>query len=351
MRRGRRMSLGVHIAVLLAVVIAAAIGIGASLWWLLGRPPLRQSTGWSVANSFDFAKIVLTVIGGVGAVAALVIAYRKQRLGEEADRREDVKLFAERFTKASDQLGSEFAPVRLAALYALADLGQGTPDQRQTIINVLCAYLRMPYRPPVDTEDERGRQEREVRLTAQRLLEEHLQPGQDRKHPRAKFWKDIDLDLVGATLVHFSLSRCQVRLVNVEKARFEGDAYLRELRCERLWMKETVFSKTAQFTELEASMLVLCDRVTFQGHASFVSAKFSPLCTFTESTFHASVDFTDAEFGPESGLGRVWVRPDRQSPQAAWPAGHEVVEDPEGRGWYLQPSGALDHRDQLPDHR
>src|SRR5690348_9617491 len=114
---GSRMGLGVHVAVVLMVAVVSALVIGVVLWWLLGRPPLRQAGNWTTANSVEFGNIVLALIGGVGAVVALVIAYRTQRLGESAEEREDVKLFAERFTKASDQLGSDNAPVRLAGMY------------------------------------------------------------------------------------------------------------------------------------------------------------------------------------------------------------------------------------------
>jgi hypothetical protein len=44
--------------------------------------------------------------------------------------------------------GSDKAPVRLAGLYALERLAQNNEYQRQTIVNVVCAYLRMPYQPP-----------------------------------------------------------------------------------------------------------------------------------------------------------------------------------------------------------
>jgi pentapeptide repeat protein len=91
--------------VLLAVAVVAALGAGA--WWLLGRPLIRPVSGWTTGESFDFAKIVLAVVGGVGAVVALVVAYRRQQLGEAAEQREGIKLFAERFTRASDQLGAE----------------------------------------------------------------------------------------------------------------------------------------------------------------------------------------------------------------------------------------------------
>jgi hypothetical protein len=57
----------------------------------------------------------------------------------------------ELYTKAADQLGSDKAPVRLAGLYALERLAQDNPSQRQTIVNVICAYLQMPYTTPEAT--------------------------------------------------------------------------------------------------------------------------------------------------------------------------------------------------------
>ena len=50
----------------------------------------------------------------------------------------------ELYTKAADQLGSDKAPVRLAGLYAMERLAQDNPSERQTIVNVICAYLQMP---------------------------------------------------------------------------------------------------------------------------------------------------------------------------------------------------------------
>src|SRR5207244_6090599 len=85
------------------------------------------------------------------------------------------------------------APVRLGGLYALERVAQNNPDQRQTVVNVLCAYLRMPYQLPEDppTEDHRERvQEREVRLTSQRLLADHLRP-RNPKNPLATSWRNI----------------------------------------------------------------------------------------------------------------------------------------------------------------
>ena len=54
----------------------------------------------------------------------------------------------ELYTRAVEQLGHDEAPVRLGALYSLMHLAQANPDRRQTVVDVLCAYLRMPYAPP-----------------------------------------------------------------------------------------------------------------------------------------------------------------------------------------------------------
>ncbi|MGH3153169.1 MAG: hypothetical protein ACRDOB_20910, partial [Streptosporangiaceae bacterium] len=54
----------------------------------------------------------------------------------------------ERFDTVAAQLGSDKSPaVRLAAVYAMAGLADDWQDHRQTCVDVLCAYLRMPYEP------------------------------------------------------------------------------------------------------------------------------------------------------------------------------------------------------------
>jgi hypothetical protein len=70
-----------------------------------------------------------------------------------ADTRHDAteRRITDLYTKAADQLGSDKAPVRLAGLYALERLAQDNPEHQQTIVNLVCAYLRMPYRPPTLT--------------------------------------------------------------------------------------------------------------------------------------------------------------------------------------------------------
>lgn len=127
--------------------------------------------------------------------------------------------------------------MRLGGLYALERLAQDHVEQRQTIVNVLCAYLRMPYTlPETDTNTDRDirkeltaehrdlTQEREVRLTAQRILTHHLQPGPDTSVPVETFWENIDIDLTSATLINFTLANCTTRTAKFDEAIFTGTA-------------------------------------------------------------------------------------------------------------------------------
>src|SRR5262245_21419677 len=67
----------------------------------------------------------------------------KQTLAEQRTR-----TLNERFATAAGQLGSDKPPaVRLAGVYAVAGLADDWPENRQTCVDVLCAYLRLPYEP------------------------------------------------------------------------------------------------------------------------------------------------------------------------------------------------------------
>ena len=77
----------------------------------------------------------------------------------------------ERFSTAAEQLGSDKpSAVRLAGVYAMAGLADDWAENRQTCVDVLCAYLRLPYVPDPGEDapepERRGfRASREVRHT------------------------------------------------------------------------------------------------------------------------------------------------------------------------------------------
>jgi hypothetical protein len=191
------------------LLLLAGVVIVAVTWpltrWLYGI------AGDDPARRIEAIKTGLTVAAGTGGAFALLLAFRRQlateiiatetreaqerehqqrdRAADASERDGEQRRITELYARAVDQLGNDQAPVRLGGLHALERLAQITPDQRQTIVDVICAYLRMPFalpegKPPGEdapaeahTRYEQRRQELQVRLTAQRILAAHLRPG------------------------------------------------------------------------------------------------------------------------------------------------------------------------------
>jgi hypothetical protein len=264
--------------VALSVLIVTAGAILGLLWWVNAR----GLTGTELtAACLDAIKIGLSIAVGGGGIFALYLAWRRQRSNEADHQQRERSLLHQQqvaddtkhdalerritdlYTKAADQLGSDKAPVRLAGIYALERLAQNDPDQRQTIVNLLCAYLRMPYDPSLyvvyranrklgkpasckeeimredfsadtDTRD-RSIQESEVRLTAQRVLTKHLNPsprtaGKHADPGGLPFWPGTDLDLTGAVLIDFDVMFCHLGHTKFDHAQFIGPAMFRHVQ-------------------------------------------------------------------------------------------------------------------------
>ncbi|HEY1179689.1 MAG TPA: hypothetical protein VGF17_26330 [Phytomonospora sp.] len=207
--RPLRLTYGWHVLSWLCTGIVVSAAVAVLLWIAFGRPDLSGPV--EPGQRFDVVKLILTVAGsvagGVGAVVALVVSYRKQHQSEAAERREDTRLFNERYHQAAEQLGSERAAVRLAGVYALAGLADDWDDGRRKCVEVLCAYMRMPYAPPdpalsdededveVRREQRRRREEREVRRAVLDTIGERL-----RAEPGEGSWHRLDFDFRGAVI-------------------------------------------------------------------------------------------------------------------------------------------------------
>ncbi|MER6825260.1 pentapeptide repeat-containing protein [Streptosporangium sp. NPDC000563] len=287
----------------LAVTATGLLLFGALAW--LGLPAATGKRP-TVAEFLDTLKIVLAVIGGIGGVVALVVAYRKQRISEEENhraretaRREDVKLYVDRFDKASGKLGDASAAVRLAAVHALASLADDWSGGRQMCIDVLCAYLRMPLEPDAD-QDPAGlatwRAMREVRATILRLIGAHLH----RDAPIS--WAGADLDFTGvvfdqgADFKHAVFSGGQVSFAD---AVFSGDT---------VWFTDAAFSggQVSFFGAKFSGEMIWFTGAEFSGGTvSFDDAEFSGRAiSFGDAEFSGGeVSFTDAVF---SSIGMVW---------------------------------------------
>ncbi|WP_410643474.1 pentapeptide repeat-containing protein [Amycolatopsis sp. lyj-346] len=160
-----------HLVAVVLIGLGVFVVAAVLLWLAVGLPAAP-----SPDTRLNIIKLALSVVAGVGGVVALVVAYRKQRIGEVAETRERVKVLNERFAGACAQIGHEKPAVRLAGVYAMASLADEWVEQRQVCIDVLCAYLRIPYEPALDSpwyHDE----ESEVRLSITSVISDHLRPG------------------------------------------------------------------------------------------------------------------------------------------------------------------------------
>ncbi|WP_155830337.1 pentapeptide repeat-containing protein [Glycomyces tenuis] len=244
------------------MVITVALAATYGLWVLFtGSPALPSYSADDDQVRIDVLRLVFYAVAGIGGVVALTIAYRRQRLHEAAERRDDTRLFNERFTAAAEQLASEQAANRLAGVYTMARLADDWNVERQTCVDVLCAYLRMPYDPPrlrkKPTDEEvkeykQVRQEQQVRhaildVIAERLCAEPVE---------GKTWHWCDFNFMGATLDD----------INFANATFFGD----------------VLFNGASFPE---------------GHIYLGGVKFHDGVGFHKSKFNGGfVDFSGVEF-------------------------------------------------------
>ncbi|KIF72798.1 hypothetical protein QR77_41770 [Streptomyces sp. 150FB] len=197
-RVGRALTL----AFVAAVLVAGSVFYG--LVVLLGFNEIDTTVKLDAKTLFDLVKLSFGVVAGSGALVALVVAYRRQRVDEAGAHREATRLHTERFSQAVDKLGSDSPAVRLGGVHALAGLADDAPDDslRQTCIDVLCAYLQLPFTP--DPGDDPTQQEehhrylafRKVRHTILRLIGDHYR----RPQGTHRSWQGCDLDLAGVTI-------------------------------------------------------------------------------------------------------------------------------------------------------
>ncbi|MFC9409641.1 hypothetical protein ACFRAA_33220 [[Kitasatospora] papulosa] len=148
-RELRLWKVGRALVVTFVAAILMASGIFYGLIDLLDFQEIDTAKKLDANTLLDLVKLSFGVVAGAGALVALVVAYRRQRVDEAGAHREATRLHTERFSQAVDKLGSDSPAVRLGGVHALAGLADDAPDDnlRQTCIDVLCAYLQLPFPP------------------------------------------------------------------------------------------------------------------------------------------------------------------------------------------------------------
>ncbi|MEU4767430.1 pentapeptide repeat-containing protein [Actinosynnema sp. NPDC023794] len=268
------------------------------------------------------------------------------------------KRITELQTRAVDQLGSDKAAVRLGGLYALERLAQSSPEHRQAIVNVVCAYLRMPAplatgtnghqsprqrrvvagRPRMGTAASMRNQnigeEWHVRQAFQQVLKSHLQNPREKKSEQSgggdtAFWTGIRVDLSGAVLLDFDLAGCRVTEAIFSRATFLGQARFVGINItDRALFDTATFTGEANFAHATFTHNVFFDNAEFQGDCYFGGAALNGLvASFENVTFCFHPRFWGTQFKAHP-MGLVNVDRSKQGSPAKWsPVGWKGGDD------------------------
>ena len=268
-----------------AIAIWAVLGIIAFVlaMWGLGRVPVWQLKLDPEKQAESIVKIALTLVGGVGAVAYLVIKYQEQQQAGRAEKREKDRIVDTKMQDAINQLGSDKASTRIAGVYALADIADTyRGGYRQRVVDILCGYLRSDRETYPLGEDGKpatglprsGDADKAVESTILSMFVAHLKKGPRdengdvtlRQQVRNdQLWCDCSFDLHGATFHE------DVRLIGTT---FEHG----------LNFQGTKFERGASFSGAH-----------FTGDADFLMADFTGGANFSGAHFTGDADFGGAD--------------------------------------------------------
>src|SRR5918997_1521438 len=193
-------------------------------------------SGWG-----PIATVVAALVAITGVIISSVI---QRRTGREttaaAKRAADAAQLSAAASERSSKAAERAAEVneRMAGVYAMARLADDWPDQRQTCIDVLCAYLRMPSHHETAQGAEGG--EKQVRIAILRVIGDHLDA------ERSINWCDCDFDFSYAELSGISWS-------------------------------EPTFTKQPNFSNTHFTEFVAMNKPQFLNGVDFLFAKFGGL--------------------------------------------------------------------------
>ncbi|MCC8249016.1 pentapeptide repeat-containing protein [Saccharothrix luteola] len=333
-------------------IAGAVVSVAALVWLMVGRrrgrgvvkPVLLSAigafllvAGWLFAADPTAPKHEAIKTGGLagGAIVALYALWlndRRRRTDEDRQRIESERqalenaraehdrsrVADERFARSVELLGHDAEQVRVGAMHGLAGLARSRAEYTQTVLDVLCAYLRRPF-DETWTDDEvvaRDERELEVRLTAQRLIADLLPHADTADAPR------YDLDLTRAYLEYFDLSHRQVGNLTLRAAQLResnafhhtvvhGGAWFTDATSDgRLYAHHAVFHGKAWFSRFRCHDTADFTATRFLGPNKFAGVRFTAPVTFADCEFAEPIDFADANF-------RGGVRLELAKPQQA----------------------------------
>lgn len=322
----------------------------------------------SLDSSTSGAEAVRTgglVSAAVVALYALWLNDRRRRVEEsrhELERRsheqDRERVADERFARAVELLGHEADQVRVGALHALAGLARSRSSYVQTVLDVVCSYLRRPFDHPDYVRDRTGERpqwapaderdadrERQVRLAAQRVISE-LVPERHRRPDTLP-----NLDLTGAVLDYLDLSGKIIHQLVLRDAQLHGTNRFSATEISG----EVWFTRAASHGRLACDGVIFCGGSNFphmvaHGRVSFEGAHFRQGAVFLSAEFHGPVTLAGSTFDKSVDLRRTAFRGDLdlrgRLPDPVRPGTGGMTVDPSRDirlpdGWLVRDNGRI----------
>ncbi|MDT0329270.1 pentapeptide repeat-containing protein [Nocardiopsis lambiniae] len=235
----RKVSKGGEVPLAPAVVLAVFFFLLISFfglffaWVLMNRPDVDFPGTLGPKQVEMIMTRVFSVSAALSAILLLAVTYRKQKVSEKGEQREEIKHFVDLFSSAVEQLSHEHPTVRLAGAKHLALLADSAPDGKyaQHCVDQLCSYLRTPHKDlaswdrngpltgfsdPVEGAELRAAYEVDqmiIRMIRERCLETSEYAS----------WSGCDFDFTGAVIHDMDLSSAVFKgRVDFRNARFVG---------------------------------------------------------------------------------------------------------------------------------
>ena len=300
---------------------------------LLGHTPF-----WNLqlTNQESTVKTALTLVGGVGAVAYLVIKYQERQQAkrdeERASReetREKDRFINTKMQDAVNQLGSDKVSTRIAGVYALTDIADTyRGGYRQRVVDILCGYLRSDRTSYALDEfgntvkDEFGRlvksgsSDEAVESTILDMFAVHL-----RKERRSRenevtvrqqveddqLWCDCRFDFHGTAfhgVVSFAYSMFENE-TGFSDVTFEGTADFFNATFKGTDFSNAKFEGTADFSNATFKNGANFSNATFKDMTNFPDATFKGMAFFSNAKFESTAVFSNATFKDRAGFSNA----------------------------------------------
>ena len=332
------------------VLIAVAVIGGLSAFGL----PLIVSQPFSAGDSIStLRQAILAATGGVLAILTLWENRRKNiQEKEKNDQDHTRQVHAERrarYAKAVEQLADDKSAIRLGGVYTLVKLVDDWMDdektlpsedkrrqERQIIINSLCAYIRSSFYIALKAEEPsehkapenyeggdqqlikdqaRFREEKELRLTILGAIKTRLNSGtiaQDNgtEKPIKGPWSNFDYDFSNALFFYpvdfaksyFGASSNFAQTAFMSNADFSNTRFIKEANFfGTTFTMEAKFSKAIFNGKANFSKTTFCEdgnfsQVTFNMYSSFDYANFNMFARFYKAFFTGEVSFIMTNF-------------------------------------------------------